>query len=522
MRHRRKIPVLIAAVIIMAGMCLSSADLFKVDGQTPLTYPEVKTALQTKLPNQSFRNKTELIGFVIGQVRRRKMDKPLTKEREADLRQAGATEELIEVIRTNSPALPVQTPTPRPTPVPVIDLGDLLGRAVDLVKPEYTTEARQAGTAGEVKLALELDESGGVTSVTRLTVLPNGLTEQAVEAARRSKFRPALSDGKPARGSGILTYNFKINLINISATLATADQLRSKADCDRAITEYSRIVSVDAKNYKALFGRGLCYLVKNNYENAVSDFDSAGASSPADTDAAFYQAVAHDLVGDSKASIYYAKTASLAPDIGRQPMMECLYIERFKTTEEARSAAAQLIDACTKSLHNAREPLLSLIYVKRGIGHRLRSDYDKAIADFETARRLNPQFSSVVAHLHTSYNSRGLLRYNKKEFKLSFDDITTAINLNPQSPTPYVNRCVIQLYAWKKIDEAISDCSTAIRLSDKSSMAYNHRGYAYEIKNYRNEAIADYQKALEVDPRNEIARTNLNRLQPQSPSIKRP
>ena len=40
------------------------------------------------------------------------------------------------------------------------------------------------------------------------------------------------------------------------------------------------------------------------------------------------------------------------------------------------------------------------------------------------------------------------------------------------------------------------------------------------MTNSRNEAIADYKKALQLDPQNQAARTNLNRLQPQSPSMK--
>ncbi len=94
----------------------------------PLTYPEIITALNTRLPNASFRNKTQLIDWLIIQIRQRNVDKPLTEDREDDLRQSGATNQLIEVIRANSPSLskptptpiitPVSTPTPTPTPIP--------------------------------------------------------------------------------------------------------------------------------------------------------------------------------------------------------------------------------------------------------------------------------------------------------------------------------------------------------------------------------------------------------------------
>ena len=509
----RKISILIASSAIVAGLFLCNS-YFAARAQARLTYPEINTALQTKLPNQSFKNKTALINWIIVQIKKRKVDKALTEDREDDLRQAGATDELIAVIRANSPALAVQTPTPVPRPT-VVDLGELLSRVVNLVKPEYTPEARKAGTTGGVKLALELDEAGRVTSATPLTALPNGLTERAVAAARQSTFAPAKIDGKPARGSGILTYNFKINLINIADVMAAADDLRSKPDCDRAIPEYTRVIEADSKHSKAFFGRGTCYLLKANYAQAATDLDAAALSNPADAEALFYLAIAHDFKGEPiMAANYYAKAINLRPEIDKRPIAECLYIERRQMTpEQGRSAANGIINACSQSLRISPEFMSSLIYVKRGIGYRLKSDYDKAIADFETARRANPQFTAVQTQLHSAYNSRGLLYFEKKDYKAAFDDVTTAINLNPQSPTPYVNRCVIYLYARKEFDPAINDCSMAIRLSTKSSMAYVHRGYAYEMKNNLDAAIADYKKALEVDPRNQTAQANLNRVQ---------
>ena len=81
----------------------------------------MSTALQVKLPNQSFKDKAELIDWLIRQVNSRKIDKPLTRDREDDLRQAGATDELIVAIKANSPAPPN---VPKET---IVDLGELAG-----------------------------------------------------------------------------------------------------------------------------------------------------------------------------------------------------------------------------------------------------------------------------------------------------------------------------------------------------------------------------------------------------------
>lgn len=512
MPYSRKISISFAAAIIAAGLILCGFQL-NVNAQGNLTYPEINTALQTKLPNRSFKNKDELISWIAIQVRNRKVDKPLTKDREDDLRQAGATEALIQAIKANSPAVQV----PRDT---VVDLGELSGRAIDLVKPEYTPEARQAGTAGQVKLSLEIDTDGRVTSVSRLMTLPNGLTEQAIAAARQSRFTPARVDGKPARGTGILTYNFKINVLDPATVMTAAEDLRAKGDCDRAIPEYTRLIGINSSHSKAFFGRGMCYLIKANYDRAATDFDASASSDPDDAEAFFYLAVANDFKGETElAALNYGKAIRLRPEFGRRPVIECLYIDRRQMTpEQGRAAANDIIGACNQALRAAPEHVSSLIYMKRGIGHRLKSEYDKAIADFETARRLNPQITAVQFQLHTVYNSRGLEYFNKKEYKPAFDDISAAISMSPKSPVPYINRCVIYLYAWKQYDEAITDCTAAIRLSTKSATPYIHRGYAYEQKNSVDAAVADYKKALEIDPRNQVAQRSLSRV--QRPSMK--
>jgi len=506
----------IAAALVFSGLMAEA-----VHAQDPLTYPELNTALQTRLPNQSFRNKTELITWLITQIRRRKMDKPLTRDREDDLRQAGATDELITVVRANSPQLTVPTPTPIPTPS-VVDLGELLTRAVDLVRPEYTDAARQAGTAGEVKLALELDETGRVTSVTPLAVLPNGLTERAVDAARRTRFRPAEINGRPARGRGVMTYNFRINVVNTSAVLAAADQLRSNKDCDRAIVAYNQIIGVDASNAGAMFGRGTCYLMKGDFDRALTDLNRAAELNPQDAQSHVSLAIARDLKGDIPgAAGSYSRALTLDPDLDKQPLFTCLFIDRPGITpERARNAAGGIINACTRELRSAESHLNGLILYKRGIGHRLRADYDKAVTDLVEVRRTNPNFTAVNSQLQIVYNSRGLEAFNKKNYKQAFDDVTLAIQADPQNPTPYINRCAIQLYAWKQYSEAVNDCTAAIRLTDRSSTAYSHRGYAYEMLNNRNGAIADYRKALDIDPRNEAARTNLARLDPRPPTMR--
>lgn len=87
-----------------------------------------------------------------------------------------------------------------------------VSRAVILSKPEpgFTEEARRAGIRGVVRLRAVLGSDGQVKHVIVLRRLSHGLTEQAVAAARRIKFRPATLGGQPVSQFVVLEYNFQI------------------------------------------------------------------------------------------------------------------------------------------------------------------------------------------------------------------------------------------------------------------------------------------------------------------------
>jgi tetratricopeptide (TPR) repeat protein len=60
----------------------------------------------------------------------------------------------------------------------------------------------------------------------------------------------------------------------------------------------------------------------------------------------------------------------------------------------------------------------------------------------------------------------------------------------------------------QKFDEAISDYNKALELDPNYSLAYTNRGSAYLKKYQFDKAMADYNRALELDPSNAAAYFN--------------
>jgi len=77
-------------------------------------------------------------------------------------------------------------------------------------KPGYTNEARQNQVTGTVRLRVVFTASGQIGSVSSVSGLPNGLTEQAISAAKGIRFEPAMKNGVAVSSQSIVEYTFSI------------------------------------------------------------------------------------------------------------------------------------------------------------------------------------------------------------------------------------------------------------------------------------------------------------------------
>lgn len=77
-------------------------------------------------------------------------------------------------------------------------------------KPKYTDEARQKNITGNVRVRVTFLPSGQIGSVTPVSNLGYGLTEQAIAAARQMRFEPQLQNGRPVAVTKVVVFNFTI------------------------------------------------------------------------------------------------------------------------------------------------------------------------------------------------------------------------------------------------------------------------------------------------------------------------
>jgi tetratricopeptide (TPR) repeat protein len=144
-----------------------------------------------------------------------------------------------------------------------------------------------------------------------------------------------------------------------------------------------------------------------------------------------------------------------------------------KTTR--RASTTPLPTTPTPSGFNAN---FAEAFNNRGVARTGVAEYDRAIADFTEAIRLN--FGDAAA-----YNNRGVARARKGEHDL-------LLNCGAVSGWHRLVRTV-EDEVQGEYDRAIADYTEAIRLNPGDAAAYNNRGIAWLGKNQFKRACQDFR-----------------------------
>ena len=120
-----------------------------------------------------------------------------------------------------------------------------------------------------------------------------------------------------------------------------------------------------------------------------------------------------------------------------------------------------------------------------------KKEYDKAIADFDEAIRLDPKSAPA-------FIGRGASRASKKEYSKAIADFSEAIWLDPLSIAAYDNRGL----AWHSKNEyakAIVDYNLAIRLDSQHTSGLLRPRQRLGGPARFDKAIADFDEAIQID-----------------------
>jgi lipoprotein NlpI len=152
------------------------------------------------------------------------------------------------------------------------------------------------------------------------------------------------------------------------------------------------------------------------------------------------------------------------------------------------------IKHCTRALESGKlspqERALAL--VSRGVEWTNKNDYDRAIADYDAALRIDPKLADA-------YHNRGSAWAHKGDPDRAIADFDAALRLNPKDAGVLHSRAV-ELTVKGDYARALADYEAALRLDPKASdIAFSRGRTLFYSENYPH-AIEEFERAHKASP----------------------
>jgi tetratricopeptide (TPR) repeat protein len=134
---------------------------------------------------------------------------------------------------------------------------------------------------------------------------------------------------------------------------------------------------------------------------------------------------------------------------------------------------------------------LATAFNNRGVAHKFKGEYDRALEDYDQAILLNPSFANA-------YNNRGVIYRLKGKYDRAIRDYDQAIWLDSNIPAAFYNRAIA--YSEKEdYDRAIRDFDVVLRFNPKNALALYGRGVVRLKKGDAQSGSADIAAAKAIN-----------------------
>src|SRR5450759_4062703 len=294
-----------------------------------------------------------------------------------------------------------------------------------------------------------------------------------------------------------------------------------RGDIAHAIADLNQAISLAPDFAPAYQNRGNAWYARGNYGQALADYDTAIKLDPNSPSPYVNRAtVRRDLGYVDGALEDYQKAISLGADSAR------LYGGRGQLYLRQRDYVHALADFD----HALQIEPSAANYLLRGHSRQDSGDFDRALADYAEAERLDPKnigsytaqaviwtmkddfdkaiavYDRAIAADQTraaTYALRAHAYDQKGDRKRAMSDISRAIKLSSQAD--FLNlRGTLRLQDGDT-DGVLHDADAVLKLDADNPTAFALRGAAFNRKKQYDRALADLDRAIKGDPKNALA-----------------
>ncbi len=130
-------------------------------------------------------------------------------------------------------------------------------------------------------------------------------------------------------------------------------------------------------------------------------------------------------------------------------------------------------------------------HYNRGNAYYRQGEYEKAIASYQKAISINPDYAFAHNNLGSTY-------YKQGKYDLAIASYQTVIGINPNYARAH-NSLGIAYYKQGKWDEAIAVWKKATSIKPKLADAHYNVAFTYALKNEKVSSIKSLQTAINLD-----------------------
>jgi len=260
----------------------------------------------------------------------------------------------------------------------------------------------------------------------------------------------------------------------------------SKENYSEAIQNFNIAALAKPNDFEAYFLRGIAKYSLNDFTGAVDDFSRTLEIHPLYVRAYHYRGVANDRLSNyADAMTDFRKAISL------DPFSEELHLAAGATLmhlNDYPNAVAEFDTALIINPENANA------YISRGIAKRYLEDLDGALSDMNSA--VYYDFFNIEAVVR-----RGMIELEREEYQSAMDDFNAALRMDDDNPLIYFNRALAYLNLGDTI-AALNDYERVNIIDQRNALTYFNRALVYSMLKDYDVALALYNKVIEINPDN--------------------
>ncbi|MBR4905216.1 MAG: tetratricopeptide repeat protein [Selenomonadaceae bacterium] len=307
--------------------------------------------------------------------------------------------------------------------------------------------------------------------------------EEKIETLKQNYITATTTEEKGVIAQQIVEED-KIFLSNLK--LREGNKLSEEGNYTQAEKLFSEAIELDSENFLAWHNHGWACVEQRKYKQAMTDFNKAAELNPASELPYFGRGWVYNLLKEYNAAIKeYDKVIEINPT--------------YAIAWNNRGAAKSWLNKMNEAIADYDKALeLNPNYVKayenRGNAFIALGNRNKSAVDFQKAAKINRSNKGA-----DKFIEQVLAMNNRGEFIEALDILNKAAELYLDNQFIFVNRGNIYNDHLRDYEAAIADYNKALEINPKFSWAYHNRALAYGRLKRWDEAIADYGRALEID-----------------------